>query len=209
MGLTVRKTVNFDPVPQGLHHAVCYGLYDLGTQFQEKFGTYIRKVLIAWEIPGERILIERDGVKTDLPRAISRQYTQSLHEKANLRKDLESWRGKAFTAEELEGFNLKDILGSNCMIQVIHKSKDGKTYANVANIVSLGKGMVKTQPENPLRYFSFEDGDIIPEGTPDWISDIIKASGEWQTLQGGGMPEQDSPPVDDGLGQIAEEDIPF
>ena len=209
MGLTVKKKVNFDPVPQGLHHAVCYGLYDLGTQFDEHFGKHTRKVLIAWEIPGERILIEKDGVKFDLPRAISRQYTQSLHEKANLRKDLESWRGKAFTTEELEGFNLKTILGTNCMIQVIHKKKDDKVYANVSNIVSLLKGMVKMQPENPLRYFSFEDGDIIPEGTPDWISDLIKASVEWQQIQGGGMPEQDSPTIDDGLGDVDDSSIPF
>jgi hypothetical protein len=207
MGLTVRKTVNFDPVPQGLHHAVCYGLYDLGTQFQEKFGTYIRKVLIAWEIPGERILIEKDGVKMDLPRAMSRQYTQSLHEKSNLRKDLESWRSKAFTEEELEGFDLKTVLGANCLLQVIHKTKDGRTFANVANIVSLPKNMVKVQPENPLRYFSFTDMDIIPEGTPDWISDIIKASGEWQTFRDGGPP--DAPPVDDGLGDVDSDSIPF
>src|SRR3990167_3685661 len=35
---------------------------------------------------------------------ISKFYTLSLSEKANLRKDLEGWRGKSFTESELEGF---------------------------------------------------------------------------------------------------------
>jgi hypothetical protein len=200
MGLTVKKSGSFlDPVPEGLYQAVCYGLYDLGTQFQERFGKSVPKVLIAWELPSERILVEQDGVKKDLPRAISKQYTKSLHEKANLRKDLESWRGKAFTEDELEGFDMKKLLGANCMIQVIHKTKEGKTFANVANIVSLPKTMDKSGCENPFRYFSFEDGDILPDNTPSWISDLIKASEEWATLQGDGMLRSDEPtPIDEG-----------
>jgi hypothetical protein len=210
MALTAKKSGQmFDPVSQGLHHAVCYAVYDLGTQYNEKFSKYVRKILIGWEIPSERITVERDNEKVDLPRAISKSYTNSLHEKAQLRKDLESWRGRAFSEHELEGFDILKLLGANCMIQVIHKKKDDKVYANVANIVSLPKGMERKEPENPNKWFSFEEGMDIPEHTPQWIIDIIKASQEWQTSQGGGMPEQDAPPVDDGLGDVDTSDIPF
>ncbi|MHA1379626.1 MAG: hypothetical protein ACTSRG_14730 [Candidatus Helarchaeota archaeon] len=44
----------------------------------------------------------------------------SLHAKATMRKFLESWRGKKFTKEELEGFDLQKILGKPCQLQIIH-----------------------------------------------------------------------------------------
>lgn len=215
MGLTAREPENkgLNPVSQGLHHAICYGLYDLGTQYNETFGKSSHKVLIAWEIPGERITIEKNGEKLDLPRAISKQYTLSLHEKSQLRKDLESWRGKAFSDQEREGFDITKLLGANCMVQVLHKTKDGKTYANVSNVVQLPKGMSKMNPENGTKYFSFEEHqDAIPEGTPDWIKDIIKASEEWAMINDGGRDERNhsvGSSAEDGDPGPQEDDIPF
>jgi len=106
-----------------MHKAICYGVYDLGTQFNETFGNKNHKVLLQWELPEARIDIQKDGEDLNLPRAQSKIYTLSLHEKANLRKDLESWRGKSFTATELEGFDLKNLLGVDCQLQVIHKTE--------------------------------------------------------------------------------------
>ena len=213
MGLTVKETSggNYNPVSEGLHQAVCYALYDLGTQYNATFGKSAKKVLIAWEIPSERIDVDHKGETVNLPRAISRQYTQSLHEKSGLRKDLESWRGKVFTEHELEGFDLTKLLGANCMLQVIHKHKDNKTFANVANVVSLPKTMPKVLPENTTKYFSFEEHQSeIPDGTPDWIKDIIKASEEWGHIAGGndGNSSQESSPFDD-VPPPTDDDIPF
>ena len=56
--------VDFDPIAQGVHQAICYGLFDLGTQFSDKFGNWSHKILLCWEIPEERIQIEKDGKKT-------------------------------------------------------------------------------------------------------------------------------------------------
>ena len=213
MGLTARKTGdggNFEPISQGLHHAICYALYDLGTQYNEKFGKSIHKVLVGWEVPAERIEVERDGKMVNLPRSISKRYTLSLHEKAILRKELESWRGRSFTEEELAGFDMKKLLGANCMVQIIHAKKDDKTYANVASVVSLPKGMEKKTPENPFQYFSFEDSQSIPEGTPDWIVDIIKASDEWQELnQGNTRSAQDDPGHSGDEPPPWSEEVPF
>jgi hypothetical protein len=39
-----------DPVPEGLHEAICYGLYDLGTQRSEEFKKSSPKLLIQWEL---------------------------------------------------------------------------------------------------------------------------------------------------------------
>lgn len=178
MGLTATDEggMSYDPISAGIHHAICTAVYDLGIQFNERFNTKKHEILIQWELPEQRIQIETDEGTKDMPRATSKRYTLSLHEKANLRKDLETWRGKAFTAKELEGFDILVLLGINCQIQIIHNVKGNKTYANVSAILPLSPGTESLKPENPLRSFSFEDDKEIPEGTPDWIKEIIDAA---------------------------------
>ena len=211
MGLIAKKPegADIEPIEAGPHQAICIRYYDLGTQYYAWEGKDItaRKVMVMWEIPDSRIEIEGN----DLPRAISREYTLSLHKKATLRADLESWRGKTFSESELDGFNLDKILGTNCMLNIIHKITDKGTFANVAGVMPLMKNMKKRQPENPLVFFSFDDAEIeIPAGTPQWIEDKIKASNEWDafTKSGSSEPKQkpgfDEPPL-----QEEENGIPF
>lgn len=182
MPLTAKEGngAHFEPVPQGLHIGVCYAVWDLGTHRIEEWKKDVHKILLSWEIPEERIELEKDGEIQDLPRVISRKYTLSLHSKADLRKDLESWRGKVFTPEELEGFDIYNVLKAPCQLNIIHNEKDKRVYANISSIVPAPKG-TKIQPENSTMVFSFEDYPEkgIPEGTPDWIQEIIKDSQEW------------------------------
>ena len=195
---------SFDPVSAGVHNAVCYMVMDLGTHLDETFGKRHHSCLIGWEIPGERIIIEKDGVKKDLPRAISKKYTLSLNEKANLRKDLQTWRGRVFTEQELEGFDIKNLLGKSCMIQVIHTKKGDKTYANISAIMPLIKGTAPLTAENPLKFYSIEDNrDTLPADTPQWIIDIIKTSDEWQSFR----PVEEQSQVADS--NVDESDVPF
>ena len=72
----------------------------------------------------------------------------SLSEKANLRKDLESWRGKAFTAEELKGFDIEKLIGVNAMASIIHNQSGDRTYANISSISKLMKGLQPMATEN-------------------------------------------------------------
>jgi hypothetical protein len=82
------------------------------------------------------------------------QFTASLSEKANLRPFLEGWRGKAFTPEELRGFDPAQVAGVPAYINVIHEpgQKNGKAvvYANIASIMPLPKGMAKPQLEGEV-----------------------------------------------------------
>jgi hypothetical protein len=193
------------PVPAAVYNAVCYMVMDLGTHFDKKFSKHSHSVLIGWELPTERIIIEKDGVKHDLPRAISKKYTLSLHEKAALRKDLQTWRGKMFTEEEAKGFDLNNLLGKSCMIQVIHEKNGETTYANVGAIMPIMKGVTPLVAENPLRFYSIDDNrDVIPDGTPQWIIDQIRSSEEWQAFgptEEVPVGEEEPPPGDD--------DVPF
>ncbi|MFH1563487.1 MAG: hypothetical protein ABIF11_08780 [Nitrospirota bacterium] len=182
MALTAKKPEgeDFEQISEGVKIAICFGLYDIGTQYDEKWDKHSRKVIVVWEIPEERITID----DKDLPRAISQKYTLSLHEKALLRKHLEAWRGKAFTEAELDGFDLKNILGKACQLQIIHNKKDNKTYANISAIMALPKGIQAPEAENPLKFFAFEEGIDIPENTPKWIADLIKQSTEYKGIHG-------------------------
>lgn len=189
-------------MPEGVWPAVCYALFDLGTQFNEVFGSKAHKCRIIWEVPEFRFEGTINGEEVNLPRVIGKSYTVSLHEKSNLRKDLETWRGRSFTAKELEGFDIRKLLGVSCMIQVLHKTKDKESYANVANIMPLAKGMDKLQPENDVQYFSFEDweaGEIdgLPPNTPEWLEKIIMKSDEWKARSGNYHQADDSPMMDD------------
>jgi len=113
--------------PEGLYQAVCVDVIDLGTmvtQWGDK-----PKVRIVWQT-------EDEDPQTGRRYEVRGLYTLSLSEKSNLRKHLESWRGRKFTSLELRGFDLENLIGANCQIQIVHAISDqGKTFANVQAIV--------------------------------------------------------------------------
>ena len=116
---------------------------------------------------------------------------------------------KEFTKQELEGFELSKLLGVNCTLQIIHKKKDDRVYANIANILPLMDKALKKEPENPLKHFILDNGMDIPEGTPDWIRAKITQSKEWQERIDPSLPQEpdpkyghDSPPVEEYDDQI-------
>jgi hypothetical protein len=150
---------------------------DLGTQESEQYGPKA-KIALLWEIPDERIEVKGKS----LPRGISKRYTASLNEKANLRKDLEAWRGRQFTAAELAGFDLANILGKSCLLNVIHQETPRGTFAGVAGVMPLPKGMPPKAPENGITHFSIKDAveaakaagqrDVQwPGNLPQWLLD--------------------------------------
>ena len=198
----------FTPAPQGVHRAVCIGLYDLGTQLVEFEGKEKRlhKCLIMWELPDERIIIEKDGAERDLPRIISKEYTVSLNDRSNLYKDLLSWRGMAFTDEELKHFDLKNILGKPCLIQVIHKKTNKGVYANIIAVMPIPKGSPKPVPETDIIFYSIQDnGANVPDGTPKWVQAKIKIAEEFSQYQ---PTAEEEPPMQENAPAM-DDDVPF
>ena len=171
---------HYPQIEASTYQAVCYGVIDLGTQYSEQYAKSMRKVLFIWELPDERLEVERDGKIVSLPRVISRQYTLSLHEKSKLYQDLNAWRGIAFTDEELAGFEVESVISANCMLTVVHNDK-GK--ARVGGVSKLMKNLPKKKAESEKLYYSIEDhGYVIPEGVPEWIRGIIKESAEHKAV---------------------------
>ena len=181
MSLKVSESGSSNSIPileEGTYAAVCYMLVDLGLQYNKNYGNSSRKVLIGWEIADE--YVEVDGEKK--PRVFSARYTASLNEKAVLRKDLAAWRGRAFTEAELSEFNLCNIVGAPCMIQIIHnEASNGKTYANLASIMKLPKGMAVPKQTLDSVIFDIDESDLADlEKLPEWIVTTIKSSESYQ-----------------------------
>lgn len=172
----------FPVLEAGTYPAICYSIIDLGEHYNQTFGNSSRKVLIMWELPTEEIEIEGENK----PRAISETYTMSLGEKAKLRAMLENWRGRSFTAEELKGFDLENVLEKPCLLSVIHKTKqDGSVYASIASVSRLPKGMqVADNSYNTPFILSLNDTDALDRMTllPEWIQNRIKESETYKDM---------------------------
>ena len=149
------ERTEYTPASEGLHQAVCVDVVDRGIQ-ETQYGQK-HKVQIAWQI-------EEINPDTGKRQTISKFYTVSLHEKASLRKDLETWRGRKFTEQEQAGFDLDKLLGVNCQIQVVHNiMDDGRVFGNVQAIVPIGKGMTALRAQD---YVRFKDRDTKPQSGP-------------------------------------------
>lgn len=187
---------DFELVPADQYAATCYRVLDLGTQQTEFEGAikHAHKITISWELDCK--------MSDDRPFSIHKRYTLSLHEKATLRKDLESWRGRPFTIEEEEGFDVAKLIGAPCLLQIIHNAKGGKTYANISSIMKLPKAMTPPPLANETVNFSLDEFNVeefnkLSEG----LRTTIAKSPEYM--------EATKPKDQQGAAALINDEIPF
>lgn len=136
------------------------------------------------------------------PMSISKNYTLSLSENAVLRADLEAWRGREFTREELQGFELKNVLGAWCLITVTRATgNDGKEYTNITGVSPVPKAMKQNLPTpfNPVGIFYIDDPDMeMFQTLSERIRQKITETPEWKSRG-----KSSSAPIED------DEQIPF
>lgn len=206
----------FKLVPAGTHLARLYRIVDLGTQTTTYQGEtkQQRKVMFGWEIHGE----EDDGspllTEEGKPMAIFKNYTLSWNEAATLRKDLQAWRGAPWTDKEAARFDLKNVLGQWCMLNIIHRpgQSDGKIFANVAGISPVPQFLKKKGlPEG------YNEPQLFRLGEPDWelfetfsksLKAKIEASPEYQSISR----RSEKPKSGTGFDKMQDDDlsdIPF
>ena len=188
MSLKIKKKSgsSVPPIDAGTYPAVCVGIVDLGEQYSETFKKYSDKLLVIWEIPSQTIEIDGE----DKPRWLSKDFSASLNEKSNLYQTLVSWRGKAFTENELTEdetgfmqFSVLDMLGTGCFLQVIVEEKDGNSYNRITSVIALPAGMPAPATETPLIAFDIDAwDDEVFKSLPGWIQERIKKSTQYQKL---------------------------
>ena len=191
----------------GIHNAVCCQLVDMGTHDKEWQGKVVgtaNKINIGFEF----IDIELDGENETYHPIWGQQETNSLSKKANLRKLLEGWRGKALSDEELKSFDLDKLLGLSCHL-VIQPNSNGNP-----KITAISKAKTTFPGKRELVSFWFDEdfSGELPEWMPEWMKETIEDSEEWMAFH---SPDefQGEESVDELLeeeGFVEEEDdVPF
>jgi len=146
--ISIPKEENtFEKSEDGLYPAVVQSVHDLGLQNITWQGQnkQQQKIVFVFEIDN-RI---KTGKFTGERFVFSKKYTLSGHAESNLMKDLTSWRGKAFTAEELASLDLEKMRGKNCQLLIESIEKNGKKYQNIGKILPAKKDAAKLEPELP------------------------------------------------------------
>ena len=181
---------DFKIVPAGVFIGRCYELIDLGTQTNETgqfAGKSAHKIKIGFELfgdddEGNPLTISVDG--KDMPLTITKDYTVSLHEKSSLRKELAAWRGKDFTDEEADGFDVSKLIGAYAMINVTHKTNtQGKVRANISGLSPLPSALKNSKPApiHKNRIFDLDNPDMeIFDTFYEYLQEQIKKSPEWK-----------------------------
>jgi|TARA_B100002003_G_scaffold232157_1_gene243784 hypothetical protein len=193
------KSSSFPSVSVGVHKARCIKVIDLGTQKNEYEGniTWKRQVLVIWETPDQTN-------ETSEPLTISKFYTLSLHEKSNLGIDLTSWRGRAFSETEKKGFDIANLIGQPCTLNVIQGNKNNK----IGSVMPLAKGDKIAEQYHTNVIFDLKDFQNgkkeVFNQLPEGIRNIILRSRELE-----GLDQSDTGDENNGSNTVGQEPVPF
>jgi len=193
---------NYVAPPAGLQPAVCTGIIDLGTQKvtfqgQEK---QQRKIRILFELLDEK---QADG----RPFTISKKYTLSMSDRANLKADLEGWRGRPFTPDDFDKFDMRNLITVACTLNIVKRAgaEPGREITFVENVMTRMKGRnLKETPVSETTYFSLDEFDATAFGKlHEKTQEMIKTTPEYLHVTGkakaaGGDPRDADD--DDGFG---------
>lgn len=205
----MRSPVNsgktFELVPAGNHIARLVRLIHIGTIPGEYLGQQKETdtVRLTFEIP-EELRVFKEGTEPQ-PMIISQEFTNSMGEKANLRKIVQGMLGTDFKLDDgADEFTLDQLVGKACMLNVIHKtSGKGNQYAVLASTAPLPKGLEAKPQANDSFIFDFEDNwsEEKFQGIPDYLKAKIQSSRQYK--QKFGLEE----PTAEGV--VDAKDIPF
>lgn len=169
----------FVPCPAGNHAArVCEVIF-LGTVHTEFKGVAkdVPQIKIGFEIPSE---LREDG----LPFVVSTMpITASVNKKASFRKLVQGI--VALTPETEKEFDSAQLMGKECLINVIHNAKkDDPTvvYANIVSASPLPKGMEVGPAVHPQVNFDVNTSPLEELlQLPEFIQKIVASTPEYAT----------------------------
>jgi len=150
-----RAMGDFELCPSGPQQLVCCDIIDHGLVATKQWGTAamkdVPKVTIRWQSAAQ--------MKDGRPYIVQKRYTLSSHPKSTLRKDLEAWRGKPFTDQEADDFDLEKLISVNCFANVVHEPKTRGVFAEVRSIMPRPQALPKIAVRDYVRV-----KDRVPDG---------------------------------------------
>jgi len=128
-----------EKLPKGPMQAIVFRVFGLGLQAKAK-GDPQWQIIVYFEVNYRY----KEG-KFEGKRALLNQvYTIGWGERAWMRRDYQRILNREFTPEELKDvtkLNLRMIEGHNCMVNVVHREKEGITYNNIDGVFTLMDGL--------------------------------------------------------------------
>lgn len=135
------------------------------TNWDGSSSAYKRQVYVRFELPE---VIIPSGEYEGKTAGIGQRYTFSMHKKSNLRRDLQTWRGKPFSDAEAEAFDLVSIAGRSATLQIFTNDKG---YNSIQIITPYSGDLKATEP---VLVFDTEDyTDVQYKALPDWVQKKI------------------------------------
>jgi hypothetical protein len=200
MKIAAKAGGSFAPkVKAGTHLALINAVVDLGVQKgSAKYPAPKRKLYVGFEFPAIQVEYKQEnGTVERAPARLGRFLAVSMHEKATLRKLIESMLGKKFSDSAASQYDLRDLIGLCVMAPVSHKVVGADTYANVDTPVPLPEGFPNPYKlaDAPLYYDTDAHDPLAFAALPEFLqtmineqvkySDAKPASSDVQPLTGG------------------------
>lgn len=171
MQLSKSEDLKFAQPKVGLTQAVVNRITDLGTQEDSYEGnvTNRHKLLIEFALPKQTTADEGEE-----PRMlkITRFFTASLHPKGALKPFIEGMTGKAV---DEESFNTADLIGLNCMVNIMEYTKlNNDKGTKIASVSPLMEGVDPVPAPDGIDFsldtFDVEQFNNLSEGIRNMIS---------------------------------------
>jgi len=127
----------FAPHSEGQFAMICVDVVDLGTNVEVFPGQEPR------EVPKIALVFASGERQTEVAESeltlVTAEMTNSANEKANLRKFLESWRGRSYQPEQVEaGLPLTKLHGKFALVSIEHvTTRKGRKFARIKSISPL------------------------------------------------------------------------
>jgi hypothetical protein len=173
-------------IDAGSYNARCVHIVYMGSVLEEtgiKQGQLVPKLRLVFELVDEKRVFSAD--KGEQPLFKDKEYTFSMSEKSNLRKDITAWRGKALTDEEAAKFDIDKLLGQACLVGISHKtSGKGSEYDYISSITKPMKGAMIAELTNESVYLSYEDWDEdMFQSLPSFVREKMEKTPEYLAMR--------------------------
>lgn len=168
---------DYTPVPEGTYQAIIQNIFYIGTQSPLNPAYKPSKKMVI-----RFILDEPLGEQSDKYYSISTTVTFSLGDKSGLTKLFKPILGSAWPGEG-QSFDIESLLNLRVMVTITHTVKGDKTYANVASLGRLPRGMAPFDPTCDIFAWSYDDPPR--DGVPEWV---VKQAAQCHELTGQSAP---------------------
>lgn len=128
---------------------------------------------------------------------VNKEFTVSMGDRANLRKFLEQWRGRAYTPEQVKaGVSLDKLTSNHGLLTIAQKqNKAGtRTYAEITACVGVPEMMKSTATS----YTNYTRAEFWATRKAEYAAEVAKFRAATAALPA----DEEAPPVDD-------DDLPF